>query len=189
MSINAPYKISSPREYLTDHAWKEEEELLYYARRESFIQAVKYSTCGKMPYGTHSHFIGRAQSNDCWKPAGCANAARAIARRGHQIQAAKNFHGLWLQVQMALTSGPNQHMSAASAAKSVCVFDIALWIGSYLGLQPEYVYLHAGTLAGAERLLGRSLKGCSHLRMSELPEEWWSLRPYHAETALCAYKS
>lgn len=65
------------------------------------------------------------------------------------------------------------------------VYDTAFRIGAKLGLEPELVYLHRGTLAGAV-LLGFSKR--PHLKMEELPSAFQGLRPYEVEDCLCIYK-
>ena len=67
------------------------------------------------------------------------------------------------------------------------VYDIAVRIGAFLRLEPEVVYLHAGTRAGASTLgLGR---GATVLRIDELPAPFRRLRPREIEDCLCIYKS
>lgn len=67
------------------------------------------------------------------------------------------------------------------------VYDTALRIGAFLGIEPEFVYLHRGTRDGARELgLGRGRKS---LRVDELPPEFSRLRPYEIEDCLCIYKS
>ena len=67
------------------------------------------------------------------------------------------------------------------------VYDAALRLGAYLGLVPDFVYLHAGTRHGASVLgLGR---GRSYLEMHELPPPLQGLSPDEVESFLCIYKA
>lgn len=66
------------------------------------------------------------------------------------------------------------------------VYDTALRIGAYLGLEPETVYLHAGTRTGA-RALGLRGEG-GRLAMSRLPAALRQLSAREAEDCLCIYK-
>jgi len=69
---------------------------------------------------------------------------------------------------------------------ALTVYDVATRIGAFLELEPERVYLHAGTAAGAKAL------GLDHRRVSfdpaELPKEFRRLRPYEIEDCLCLYR-
>jgi len=66
------------------------------------------------------------------------------------------------------------------------VYDTALRLGAHLGLKPEHVYLHAGTLAGARALGIRFASNI--LLVSEFPEPIQSLDPDEIEDFLCIYK-
>ena len=66
------------------------------------------------------------------------------------------------------------------------VYDTALRIGDRLGVTPRFVYLHAGTRAGA-LALGQD---ASRKRLSpeELPATFRRLTPREIEDCLCIYK-
>lgn len=65
-------------------------------------------------------------------------------------------------------------------------YDVAFRIGAHLGIEPERVYLHAGTRKGAKAL------GLPHrratLEVHELPRAIGKLRPYEIEDFLCIYE-
>lgn len=65
-------------------------------------------------------------------------------------------------------------------------YDVATRIGAHLPLEPDRVYLHAGTADGAREL------GLNHRRESlaveELPLPFQRLRPREIEDCLCIYK-
>jgi hypothetical protein len=67
------------------------------------------------------------------------------------------------------------------------VYDTALRIGAHLKLEPEEIYLHAGTRAGA-RALGIDGKRRS-VRRQELPSGLRRLKPREIEDCLCMYKN
>ncbi|MBI5364697.1 MAG: hypothetical protein HZA53_16090 [Planctomycetes bacterium] len=64
-------------------------------------------------------------------------------------------------------------------------YDVAFRIGAHLGIEPERVYLHAGTRKGAHAL------GLPHRRatlaVKDLPQDLQQLRPWQAEDFLCIY--
>jgi hypothetical protein len=67
------------------------------------------------------------------------------------------------------------------------VYDTALRVGAFLNLQPEMVYLHAGTRAGAHAL-GLNARA-EYLRLTDFPKPIQLLAPDEIEDFLCIYKS
>jgi hypothetical protein len=67
------------------------------------------------------------------------------------------------------------------------VYDTSLRIGARFGLEPERVYLHAGTRVGARRL-GLDWKAGA-LESDALPAPLRILKPREAEDVLCIYDS
>jgi len=66
------------------------------------------------------------------------------------------------------------------------VYDVALHIGAFLGLEPEVVYLHRGTREGAKAIgVGTRQKT---IRVENLPEPFHILTPAEIEDCLCIYK-
>lgn len=63
------------------------------------------------------------------------------------------------------------------------MYDVAFRIGSFLGIEPDLVYLHAGTCKGA-RLLGVRGKVA---RVDEFPDALRRLEPWQLEDFLCRY--
>ena len=70
---------------------------------------------------------------------------------------------------------------------TLAVYDTACRLGLYWGLNPEVVYLHAGTAKGAQALGLDMSRG--HLEMSELPKPFRLLEPWECEDFLCIYKA
>jgi hypothetical protein len=69
---------------------------------------------------------------------------------------------------------------------ALMVYDTACRIGAFLRLEPERIYLHAGTRNGANAIgLGH---GHDFLELDELPIEFHSLRAAEIEDCLCIYK-
>ena len=65
------------------------------------------------------------------------------------------------------------------------IYDTALRLGASKGLWPNKVYLHAGSLEGATRVLGRITS--RHLPLSSFPREFRRLDPHEVENLLCLY--
>jgi hypothetical protein len=64
-------------------------------------------------------------------------------------------------------------------------YDTAPIIGTFLGFQPEEVYLHCETRTGARALGFRG--ALKYLEVSQLPQEIQVLEPYEIENFLCIY--
>lgn len=70
----------------------------------------------------------------------------------------------------------------------VTQYDVASRLGSFLGLAPERVYLHAGVRQGAEAM-GLRTKGKMWLTREELPHELASLTADDCEDFFCVYRT
>jgi len=68
-------------------------------------------------------------------------------------------------------------------------YDVAIRIGCYLGLQPDFVYLHAGTRKGLQNLMKNKVK-IKFIKKEDLPEPFKSsdLTCHEIEDILCIYK-
>ena len=107
-------------------------------------------------------------------------AIRQAERRLPKLRLSRvqDFHSLHSRISDAISDVPG--------IGALMVYDTALRIGARLGLEPEFVYLHAGTRAGARALAIDS--GRPYLRVSELPEPLQTLRPCEIEDVLCIFK-
>jgi hypothetical protein len=66
------------------------------------------------------------------------------------------------------------------------VYDTALSIGAFLRLEPDRIYLHAGTRVGALAL--GFARGRQTVDVDELPPEFRRLPSHEIEDCLCIYK-
>jgi hypothetical protein len=146
--------------------------LRYYAIQRNLSGAIEKAALCVLPGGKrHSH--QRRLSAACLKKA----HSRLQGQEEH-IGRSRDFASLHATIEQAI--GPIKGIG------DLAVYDIAHRIGSFLKLEPELVYLHAGTLDGA-RTLG--LDGIEQtLAVTALPDEFHVLRPYEAEDCLCIYK-
>jgi hypothetical protein len=90
----------------------------------------------------------------------------------------RTFDGLHITISTAI--------GGIRGVGELLVYDTSLRIGARLGLQPELVYLHAGTRIGA-RALGLPTESGS-LAPSRLPRAFHRLSPREIEDCLCIYK-
>jgi hypothetical protein len=102
--------------------------------------------------------------------------ARQLLDHVGELQSATTFHELFTSVERLKIFGIDE----------MTIYDSADRIGVKLGLEPSFVYLHAGTRIGARHLgLGR---GRPWLRPEELSLPFQALRPYEMEDCLCIYE-
>ena len=68
-------------------------------------------------------------------------------------------------------------------------YDIAMRIGQYLNIFPDYIYIHSGTKIGLENLLNKKIKDV-YIKKEELPEPFCNcnLIPIQLEDLLCHFK-
>ena len=103
------------------------------------------------------------------------NVAVQLLEREREISTAKAFGDLHGQVERVC--GPIR------GAGELLMYDIAFRVGSFLGIEPDLVYLHAGTRKGA-RILGVRGKVA---RVDAFPDALHRLRPWQLEDFLCRY--
>lgn len=77
--------------------------------------------------------------------------------------------------------------SPVSGLGPLYIYDTALRLGAYLKLNPQHVYLHAGTRVGA-RALSLDISG-EMLEASDFPKSVQVLAPHEIEDFLCIYKA
>ena len=96
-----------------------------------------------------------------------------------QIEKVKSFDELLKVIESQKVKG---------VGKLTC-YDTAHRIGAKLGLEPDLIYLHAGTKSGAKKLLDDQLPK-KHLRKVDLPSPFQraDLTPAEIEDILCIYK-
>ena len=96
----------------------------------------------------------------------------------YDIESCETFHELFETVHEAI--------AGISGIGELMVYDTAHRLGSYLGLEPEYVYIHAGVRKGAKAL---GFKGAvKWIDPSTLPRAFKKLTPGEIEDCLCIYK-
>jgi hypothetical protein len=81
------------------------------------------------------------------------------------------------------------HSCKVKGVGELACYDTANRIGSKLGIIPEFIYLHAGTRKGAEKILNKKLHQ-KYIRKMDLPSPFQraDLTPAEIEDILCIYK-
>ncbi len=142
-------------------------ERRYYTMQRNLRDAVRVAALSKLPGGgRHPHqrrIHGRVLQQ----------AANALAKGKLTFATFDDLHEA-----VRTTVEPIRGIG------ELAIYDIANRIGAHLELEPDRVYLHAGTREGA-RALG--LGGAAILK-SDLPKAFRRLSPGEIEDCLCIYK-
>jgi hypothetical protein len=109
-------------------------------------------------------------------PAALDEFANILVRREMEIARCKSFEELFAIVKAA-SKDIWRHAE-------LTVYDTAWRIAGRLGLEPEAVYLHAGTRVGA-RALG--ITGRGPIPLKRFPPGFLKLKPREIEDCLCMY--
>jgi hypothetical protein len=158
--------------YIAGHRTLAERELTFFRIQRTLGDAILKAGTARTPSGKchdHQRRVGNVALNRFTKK--LLNAEQAIRR-------ARDFGRLHEIVHSVGKSMPR--------IGALTIYDTAHRIGAYLGLEPDKVYLHTGTLDGA-RKLGLAT-GNGVLDKSQLPKEFHRLKPYEIEDCLCIYK-
>lgn len=157
------------RAYIRDYRDEARRERRYYAVQRSLVEAVQIAALSKLPSGKrhpHQRRIPRTVLQ---------RAADALATEN--VAAVATFDELHETVRATIG-----HFHGIG---ELTVYDVANRVGAYLGLEPNLVYLHAGTRKGAYAL---GVRGAT-VRKGELPKEFSRLCPSEIEDCLCIYKT
>jgi hypothetical protein len=139
----------------------------FYAMQCSLADAVEAAALSELPDGKrHPHqrrIPGRV----------LRQAATALTNASFAVATFDELHEV-----VRTTIGPLRGIG------ELAVYDVAYRIGAHLGLEPDKVYLHAGTREGARAL---DLGGAT-LWKDELPKAFHRLSVGEIEDCLCSYK-
>lgn len=148
------------------------ENSIFFESQPSLIEAINRSAMACGPQGKRFHHQRRIIHDALWQSKQALVSAKDI------IISCSTFDELYKLVDRLI--------GIISGIGELTVYDIALRIGVKLKLEPEFVYLHAGTRKGAEAL-GLDAKQ-NFIDVYKLPVPLQQLRPIHIENLLCIYK-
>jgi hypothetical protein len=146
--------------------------LRFFQNCETLVRAIEYAARCKLPSGKrhpHQYRIPKKV---------LAEAERRLLKSAAELRGCQTFAELHELVR--------GRIGGIMGIGALTVYDVAHHLGAHLGLEPEAVYLHAGTARGA-RALGLDHTAES-LQMAELPAAFRRLRPDEAEDCLCLYQ-
>jgi hypothetical protein len=158
--------------YVRDHRPPAARLLRFFRQCPTLERAIEYAARCKLPSGKRHPHQYRIP-----KPA-LTEAERRLRACGAELRQCQTFAELHELVR---------HMiGGVWGIGALTVYDVAQHLGAYLGLEPEAVYLHAGTAKGAKAL------GLSHtgetLDLAALPAAFRQLRSHEVEDCLCLYE-
>lgn len=161
------------RAYEIKHQTNALDEIRFYFTRKSLSDAVQLAATARREDGSkHSHQ---------WRIPN--QVLKRFASRLHAIQKeikrAQSFHSLWSLVR--------REGNQIKGIGELTVYDTAHRIGAFLGMEPDFIYLHAGTRMGA-KALGLNVEG-SYMVMSLVPVAFRRLKAHEIEDCLCIYKA
>jgi hypothetical protein len=160
------------RAYITDYRADAAAELEFFRTRRSLMEAIDIATRSTMGNGKRHPHQRRLPSRVL------RAAGRRLRAAAQTLRACRSF--------AALHDVIHDKIATIRGIGPLTTYDVATRIGSKLGLEPELVYLHAGTLVGA-RALG--LDSGDTLEPKALPSAFRLLRPREIEDCLCIYAS
>jgi hypothetical protein len=147
-------------------------ELRFFAIQRSFEDAISKAALAQRPDGKRFSHQRRIP-----KPA-LEESRRRLLRARSRLAKATNFDALLKIVED--TIGPIHKIG------KLAVYDTALRIAAWRSLEPEVVYLHAGTRSGAQALGLAYREGT--IALKELPPPLRRLSAREIEDVLCIYK-
>lgn len=148
------------------------EEFEWFAGQSSFVQALTEAAHARNKCGKRLRHQRRLRKHVI------PEAYPLLLAQASQLERSQSFDDLLSKIETVLAN--------VSGAGDLYLYDTALRIGTYLGLQPSRVFLQTGARAGAKKLsLGHQKRS---LPLSAFPEPFQALEPFEMENVLCIYK-
>jgi hypothetical protein len=158
-------------DYIKSHRLRAAREMEFFKRLPSLGEAIHLAALAKTAQGKRHDHQRRISASTL------SEAERRLQAAAPSLARCRTFAELHDAVQATLRT--------VHGIGDLCMYDTATRIGAHLELEPEQVYLHAGTATGA-RALG--FNGLTALDPMLLPPEFRSLKPREIEDCLCIYK-
>ena len=155
--------------YQQRHQKNAHKVIRFFSGCRTYDEVLERAAYAKLPSGKrHPHQYRLKRS-----------ALRQVHRRLKQfdLESCTSFHELFETIHEAILE--------ISGIGELMIYDTAFRIGAYLGLEPEFVYLHAGTRTGAVAL-GHD-RSAAWIEVGNLPPAFRHLKPWEIEDCLCIY--
>jgi hypothetical protein len=160
------------RHYRTELQADGARELRFFAIQRSFEDAVSKAALAQRPNGkrfNHQRRIPKAALEE---------ARRRLLGALRRLAKARSFDALFKIVE--------EEIGSIHKIGKLMIYDTALRIAAWRGLEPDVIYLHAGTREGA-RALGLDHRAAT-IALDAIPRSLRRLSPREIEDVLCIYK-
>jgi hypothetical protein len=160
------------RDYIHCFRDRQGREHRWFAIQRSLEDAITNAAMAISPSGKRLHHQRRIPKAvlHAWK--------EALLKRRTRIRGANTFSELY---DLLYGAAADLH-----GIGTLTVYDTARRIDAFLRLEPEHIYLHAGTREGAKAL---GFNSQDRLHPSELPPAFSILSAGESEDCLCIYKN
>ena len=159
-------------DYLQNHLGNTEEEWAWFKTQPNLHKAIKVSILAVDQRGKRLPHQRRIPEE------ALRRACAALLFKATEINNCRNFSELHEIVHATI--------KPIHGIGELVIYDTALRIGAFLGIEPTEVFIHAGTRSGAKALGFKA--PMKALDMRTLPIELQSLEPHQVEDFLCIYK-
>jgi hypothetical protein len=158
--------------YNTDHQENASKEQTFFKIQRSIEEVIRLAAFAVMPGGKRFSHQRRIP------PHVLQLSYTKLQQQTRRIKKTRNFEELYTII--------TEQLSPIKGAGLLYIYDTAFRIGAFLNLEPEFVYLHAGTRTGAKKL-GLDCSG-KYLTRQQLPPALRTIKPFEVEDILCIYK-
>lgn len=169
--------------YIKDDRPGGEKEFAWYRHRPNLEESIRVAALCAVPSKRDSTRLVRHAHQRRVSGHVLSVAAERLVNGMAELLKHKSFSLLHDHIKKTLSGLPK--------IGPLAVYDIATRIGACMTpcIEPEEIYLHAGTMEGARRLgLIQNTKTLKTLLRSQLPQEFHVLKPMEIEDCLCMYK-
>ncbi|HNN82507.1 MAG TPA: hypothetical protein PKL30_26765 [Leptospiraceae bacterium] len=160
-------------EYKKKYLIERQREQKAYTLNRTLEDVVNNASLGKLSNGKKDLHARRIPLNLL------RQANKRLMKKVPDLKKCKNFEELFLEVEKSIVD--------IKGIGKLTIYDIALKIGLFNKIFPEFVYLHSGALAGAKKIF-KDRKGIKKLKREEFPLEMQELSCGDIENFLCIYK-
>lgn len=122
------------------------------------------------------------------KESALENGSKILYANREQLKKCKDFDELHRTVKQLIDGNKDKDEDENTTGLGpLYIYDTSLRIASKLSIGPESVYLHAGALEGAKKLMG-IIGDQEKLEINKFPKELQVLKAHEIENLLCLYK-
>lgn len=167
------------KEYKEKYRQLRTDELIYFKKLTS-EESIKIASSGKCENKKKHPHQKRLKSS------ALENGSNVLCSNSKELTIYKDFDKLQSTVKRLIDGNKTKNPDTTGLGP-LYIYDTSLRIASKLDIAPNFVYLHAGALEGAGKLLRIRVK-TEKLEINKFPEEFKELEAHEIENLLCLYK-